>query len=144
MVRSMSKSLVALTAIPAALALLAAQPAAGEERQLDEEQRAQIAQRIEEVRGRLNLSEDQKAAIEPLLTANLEERRTVMEKYGLDEDGAAGLSRRERSALAKELRALREKTNEQMAEILTEEQMREWTAIQEENRKRMRERMRKR
>ncbi len=128
-----------------------AMPAAMEGRQLSDEQRAQIEQRFEETSARLNLTEDQKTALAPNLAENFEKREALMKSYGLGQGDGEKMSRREmrkrRDEMRKfrgEMETLRDETNAQLAEVLTEKQLTEWAVIQEENRERMRERIRNR
>ncbi|MEM7705851.1 MAG: hypothetical protein AAF358_09890 [Pseudomonadota bacterium] len=95
---------------------------------------------------RLQLTDEQKQQVEPILRARFDASRSVMEKYGMSPDGAGQgkPSRREMRSMAKELKPIREKADQELAEILTDEQLDEYREIQEESRTQMRERMKSR
>lgn len=105
---------------------------------LSEEQIQTLANRIEEARARLQLSDEQETALIPIITESVRERAAVLQRYGFSRGHRPDLSFREKLSLRKEMNILRDKTNEQVAQILAEEQMREWRKIQEEARARMR------
>jgi hypothetical protein len=108
---------------------------------VDPERAAQAAARLEEIRGRLNLSEEQRAAAEPILRASFERRAALVQeaRAGGDRPGLRELRR-----LRGELDAISEETDAQLAPILTRAQAAEWSAIQAELREEARERFRER
>lgn len=116
--------------------------------QVDSDQIAEFEARIEQTKQRLNLSDEQVANIEPVLISRAEASMLVLENNGIDL--TVPREQRERpgfqqmQTIAKELQAVREETAEEMAEILSEEQMQEYRKIQKENRAEMRERIRAR
>lgn len=104
---------------------------------LSDEQVAQLEQRIAEAQTRLNLSEEQKTQIRPILQAGAEARRQVLDKHGV-EPGTARSGNSERMGLRKmralraDMQALREETRGELSTILTDAQLAEWQVMQEE------------
>lgn len=110
-----------------------------------DEMPAELEQRIDEIRDRLALSDEQKEAAAPILEAAFEKQRTIMEEYGIDpatrgERQRLGL--RDARKMRGEMDEVREETLESLAEVLTPEQLEEYQKIQEEGRQEMRGRMR--
>jgi Spy/CpxP family protein refolding chaperone len=89
---------------------------------------------------RLDLSEAQRAELEPLLLDHFEKTRRLLERHGLDEPYESRPGRRQMLALSRDLRPLRERMDREVAAILSEEQMTEFREIQEERRDQMRAR----
>ncbi len=114
--------------------------------QLTDEQLAQFEQRFAATQARLNLSEEQKTQIRPILEASAEARRHVLEKHGVDfsNRGTANSERlgfRKMRALRSDMQEVREDTQKELAGILNQEQLAEWQVIQEEQRAEFRKRM---
>lgn len=111
--------------------------------QADPDRLDELDARIEQTRQRLNLTDEQSVQIEPILESNFHASMLVLESHGIDlsvpREQRARPNFREMRAIGKELQAVREETAEEMAEILTEEQMEEYRKIQEERRAEMRE-----
>ncbi len=128
-------SLIAIATTP----LRAEEMALVEIQSLSDEQIQAFADRIEEARQRLQLSNEQETALTPIITESVRERVAVLQRYGFSRENRPDLSFRQKLGLRKEMNVLRDNTNEQVAAILTEEQMREWRKIQEEARARMRD-----
>lgn len=111
--------------------------------QADPDRLDELDARIEQTRQRLNLTDEQSVQIEPILESNFHASMLVLESHGIDlsvpREQRARPNFREIRAIGKELQAVREETAEEMAEILTEEQMEEYRKIQVERRAEMRE-----
>ena len=111
--------------------------------QADPDRLDELDARIEQTRQRLNLTDEQTVQIEPILESSFHASMLVLESHGIDlsvpREQRARPNFREIRAIGKELQAVREETAEEMAEILTEEQMEEFRKIQEERRAEMRE-----
>ena len=112
-----------------------------EERKFTEEQITQIEQRLAETEKRLNLSPNQKEQLEPIFRNSIEKRMTVMKSYGFSEGSRPTLNFREKIALGKEMRAIRDDTTSKVAGILDDQPMAEFEKIQEERRAEFRERL---
>lgn len=110
-------------------------------RQLSEEQRARLEERLTAVRARLDLSEEQKAALEPVLRESFEKRAEVLRSHGVTAESERP-SRRETRGLVRDLKAVREETDAEVERILDERQMEEYRKIQAEAQDEMRERFR--
>ncbi|MEL6359466.1 MAG: hypothetical protein AAFR21_00170 [Pseudomonadota bacterium] len=126
--------------------IVATSPAIAGEEHLSEEQRAQFEERFQENSARLNLTDDQKTSLEPILKENFEKRQELMETYNVTGEKMSRKEMRKRrgelKAFRSEMDTLREETNTRVAAILSDEQMATWTTIQEENKEAMRARMR--
>ncbi len=135
-----------LVAMVAVAAMGAAGPVAAQarERQLTEEQRAQIEARLAEVRKRLDLSAEQEAKLEPILRDSFAKRLALLDSYGLSRDGAERPSLRQMQALGGEMADIREATEKQVATVLDQRQMAEFRKIQDEMREQIRARIRER
>jgi Spy/CpxP family protein refolding chaperone len=111
--------------------------------QADPDRLDELDARIEQTRQRLNLTDEQSVQIDPILESNFHASMLVLESHGIDlsvpREQRARPNFREMRAIGKELQAVREETAEEMAEILTEEQMEEYRKIQVERRAEMRE-----
>lgn len=98
--------------------------------------RASFAQTQE----RLNLTDEQLAQVEPIMRARVDASRAVMEKYGFSpESGGQGdSSLRQMRAMSKELEPIRKQADQELAEVLSKDQMKEYREIQDERRAQMR------
>jgi Spy/CpxP family protein refolding chaperone len=110
----------------------------------DEDRIAAFLERAEQTKERLALTPEQEAQITPIMEDARDKRLTILEKYGFGNGTKPSLSLRKKVALAKEMRAVRDETNDRLARHLTREQMQEYEEIQEENRARMKEMMKSR
>lgn len=128
----------------AALLSIALPATAADPVQLTDEQRARLDARLEEIRERLDLSEEQKTQLEPVLRKDVEERAEVMRKHGVTRDAEERPGRREMRALRRDLKTVREKTDAEVARILDGRQLQEYRKIRQEAQDEMRERMRSR
>jgi uncharacterized membrane protein YdfJ with MMPL/SSD domain len=81
---------------------------------------------------RLNLTEEQTEHIRPILEENITKRRELIEKY-------QGQGRQAFQAFREDNQQLQQETETQLEAILTGEQMREYKALQEEIRGKIRE-----
>lgn len=85
------------------------------------------AKDMQEIAEALSLREGQVAQVEAILSDFEQQRAELREKYSGD-----------RRAMRKEMRALGEALDESMAEVLDEEQMEQFTQLQEDRRSQMR------
>lgn len=110
------------------------------------EQGAKAAEKLEETKVRLNLTDDQIVSIKPILIDDLAQKNQVLLKHGIDlESGkrpAGGMNFREARALANDMDSVREKTFEKLSVYLNDEQLEEYKKIQKENKEKIRERIR--
>jgi hypothetical protein len=135
-----------IAAAAAVLACMVTAPNAWTEtakRQLTEEQRAQIEQRLAEIRTRLELSPEQEATLKPILRDSFEKRMALLKDSGLTENGQRP-DRQQMRALRDEMARLRKDTEAQVDTVLDERQMAEFRKIQDEMRDQLRERARER
>ena len=116
--------------------------------QADPDRVAELEARVEQTRERLNLTDEQVAQIEPILESSFEASMLVLENHGIDlsvpRDQRERPGFRKMRAIAKDMKAVRQETAEEMAEILSVEQMEEYRKIQEERRAELREQIRAR
>ena len=113
-----------------------------------EAQRAEFLERLEEVRSRLDLTDEQVEQVTPILRASFEALREVLQKHGIDprggSRGAGRLGLRGLRNLQRDVAPVREQVLEDLGEVLTDEQLEIYKEIQEENRQAMRQRLRER
>ena len=109
------------------------------------EQGAKAAEKLEETKVRLNLTDDQIASIKPILIEDLAQKNQVLLERGIDlESGkrpTGGMNFREARALANDLDSVREETVEKLSVYLSAEQLEEYKKIQKENKEMVRERI---
>lgn len=103
-----------------------------------------MQERVQEYRERLNLSDEQVAAIRPILQKSLEDRIAVLKQYGVDaENRSRGdqLSMSDRRAIGGEMKKIRDETNQSLSDILDEQQMKEYLVIAKERQAELRQKM---
>jgi len=109
------------------------------------EQGAKAAEKLEETKVRLNLTDDQFVSIEPILIEDLAQKNQVLLEHGINlESGkrpTGGMNFRKARALANDMDSVREKTVEKLSVYLSDEQIQEYKKIQKENKEKMRERI---
>ncbi|TNE63834.1 MAG: hypothetical protein EP335_08510 [Alphaproteobacteria bacterium] len=134
------------TALMAAFLVVAGAMAvqADDGRKVDEDRLAEFMERMEEARARLKLSPEQETQIQPIMQASREKRLAILEKHGFSGGAKPALSLRDKIALAKEMKAVREDTEKSLSQYLSDAQMKEYRKIQDENRERMKARMKAR
>ena len=105
----------------------------------------QLQEQIAQDRERLALTDEQIEAIEPILRRSFEEQSAVLEDAGFSMDGQSrGGQRpnlRQLRALSRELDAIRASTREELAGVLSEQQLEEYDEIQQERRAQIRSRI---
>ncbi len=117
-----------------------------DQKRLSDEQRAEFVENLKDIQGRLNLSSDQEKKMLALLRESGNHRKTILQTYGV---GAGKKSIKELSffdkrALGKDMKRVKEQTTEKAKNILTVNQFKEFEKIQEEQKDRMREKLRNR
>ena len=116
-----------------------------EEPKASDQQKEQLMQGVNELKQRLNLTAEQEEQIVAIFEESAEQSRKVFEEYGLGEgEGMAGLSRKQKRALMKDVKASRNARSEKIEVVLNDDQKAEYQKIKEENRQKMRDRMRNR
>ena len=140
----MPRVLAAIGILFIAVPAPAADAADASESQLSSEQQARLDARLDEIRTRLDLSDDQRERLEPLLRKDLERRVEVLRKHGMTREPDARPSARQMRAARRDLKLAREQTEAEMKQILDERQFDEYRKIQQEARDEMRERVRSR
>ncbi|OIQ47493.1 MAG: hypothetical protein BM565_06375 [Gammaproteobacteria bacterium MedPE] len=110
------------------------------------ESKKDFSERFEQVTQRLALSPEQVEAITPILISSAERTKEVLAKYGINiEQGKdnknAKLGFSKLRKMAKEMASEREKTTAALSVHLNDQQMKEYTEIQAERKKMMRERL---
>ena len=106
--------------------------------QQDQVELADFQKQMQETAARLDLSEAQRAELEPILRASFQETERLLEQHGIDHRSGNPPDRRQLLALSRDLRPLREQTDREVEAILSKEQMSEYHDIQEERRAQMR------
>ncbi len=127
---------VAMTALFA----IATQTAAAGDREIAP---AALEERINEMRERLDLTDKQAEAIEPILIDHLEKTGAVLKEYGIDlQSGERPKERmgfREARKMKSDLDGVQSETEGALDDILDDDQMNEYRQIAEERRARIRE-----
>ena len=127
---------VLLLTAPAAVA------SAPDQQEAAPEQAEQVRERVQEMRLRLELTDEQIEAVTPILQTAAEATAEVLREHGIDpgEGGAGRMRPRQLRRLQGDLRPVRDRTLEQLAEVLSEAQLEEYRKIQEETRQALRRR----
>ena len=99
-----------------------------------------------ETKARLDLTDEQVEKVTPILQSSFESRRAILLEYGIDIESrkppAQKLGFRKARTLGKELDNVRASTLRELDDILSEEQLSEYVAMQNERKNKMRERLR--
>lgn len=96
------------------------------------------------IKVRLNLTDEQAEKFEPIFLDNKEKRLGVMKKYGIKRDSASfgeKIGLRQLRAIKKDMDKINKQTENQLADVLSKEQLDEYKKIQEEQRIEMRSRL---
>ena len=112
-----------------------------------EEIEAKAQEKLEQVIEELELTDEQVAAMRPILEASFERQAAVLEEHGVsleDRSREDRLSRRERRALRSDLKDEREETMEALSEVLNDEQLEAYRDMAEERQDEMRSRLKNR
>ena len=130
------------TLVMTAVFAIATQTATAEEREIDP---AALEERTNEMRERLELTDEQVEAIEPILIDHMEKTGAVLKEYGIDlQSGERPKERmgfREARKMKSELDGINRKTEGALDDILDDDQMNEYRKIAEERRAKFREQM---
>lgn len=125
-------------ALTCATAIAAAQPT--------QAQQEELQQRLANVAERLELTDEQKVQIEPIITESFAQQQEILQKYGIDPSAQGGSRSRPNPRTARQLRndmqSLRDNTREQLDGILDDDQMAEYARLQDEMREQMRNKIR--
>ena len=114
-----------LCSMLAVVTLLGAVPAhaQSERPQINKEE---VQKRIDEARARLNLTDDQVAAIRPLALQEAQKLRAMRARYGENP------SRRDKYSMFQEAKSVADSFNAGMRKILNDDQMTIWRQMQDE------------
>jgi hypothetical protein len=124
---------------------LYAQDGECEDKGMTEEASERFRAQLQETGERLQLTDEQKEAVCPILKDAYVQRQAVLEEYGIDlertdRDDRPG--RRTLRRMRNDLKEVNEKTKEKLAVALTDDQMDLWDELQEERHAEMRDRIR--
>ncbi len=102
-----------------------------------------VEEQLQEMRFRLNLSEEQLVQMTPILEKSIADRKAILSSYGIDPEAAGGErpGLRKMRAMRKELESVRQNTLKELEPLLSEAQFEEFKALQDERREEMRQRM---
>ena len=101
------------------------------------ERATQIQQELQAMFARLELSDEQRAALEPIMRETLATRMALLEEAGIGSGQRP--NRRALRKLRGSMQDLQKRTEPKIAEILSADQLKEFRIIQEERRGRMRD-----
>lgn len=114
---------------------------------LAKDQEVNYQARIEQAKQRLNLTSEQERDIAPILEQSGKQRIALFDKHGIKRSKSGEKKRPSFSqmmALKEDMEKLNAETREQLASILTDQQLAEWDKIQQESKEKMRKKMRNR
>lgn len=143
--------LLATSLVASVAAILAAGPAGAQESEAAADERlAELQERVEAVRERLGLDDEQVEQLKPILLENFESTRAVLQEHGFSAENRAegGSNRRpnlrQLRSLGRDLDGVREAMFDEIEKLgfLTDDQFDEFKKIQEELRAALRERLR--
>lgn len=126
---------IALLMICAASTRAAAQEQPQAPPKVEQAQADQVRARLEQLVERLKLTPEQIERVRPVLVEEAQQLKALREKAG-----DAGESRRARLKLARELRAIQDRVDDELKKVLSKEQMNELKKVREERREQLRDR----
>jgi len=133
------KSLLAILSL---IALVLASPVSS----ANDDRAAELEERMQEAKTRLNLSEAQSDQIEPIVERAVKSQQEILTRYGIDLENRGGSGRkpslREMRAMNQEMEVVRSDTRAALEPILSDAQMAEFERMQAERKAQMRERLR--
>ena len=135
-------STIRFSSVLTLLFLLLASPLYAQTAAPNEEARERIRTQIEASLERLQLTEEQRETVRPIVEEGFAQRLAVLEKYGIDlenQDAIERLGFRTKRKLGKDMNKVRKETEKQLQAVLTADQMNLWKEMEEERRARMRE-----
>jgi hypothetical protein len=121
-------------------------PAAAQQPDVSPEQRQErIQAQFDSLATHLNLSDEQTAAVKPILRESMEKRMARLEQFrDNNEDKSRRAKRRAARSLRKDLKAIDKNTEKRLEKHLTDEQMTAYFEFREAQREEMRETLRSR
>ena len=140
-------SIIRFSSVLTLLCMLLASPLYAQTAASSEEARERIRAQIEESLERLQLTEEQRETVRPILDESFTQRLAVLEKHGIDLENQGANERpgfRTMRKLGKDMDKVRKDTEEQLQAVLTADQMKVWKEMEEERRARMREQFKNR
>ncbi len=127
------------------LLILLAAPLAAQTIVPNEEAKARMNDQVRATMERLELTQEQQEVVRPIIENNMRQRLAVLEKHGIDpaelQQGKRPGMRTMRK-LRSDMERLGKATEKQLGEVLTDDQMATWKALEEERRDQMRKQMR--
>lgn len=127
------------------LSLLLAAPLFAQPTAPNAEVRERISRQVDDTLFRLDLNEEQRYAVAPILEADMLERLAVMQEYGIDPQNPSANGRPSMRTMRKmrgDIEDVRERTESQLKDHLTDDQLDAWKEIEEERQAEMRSRFR--
>jgi len=124
--------------------LLLATPLYAQDTAADNETTEHFRSMMDETEERLQLSDSQKETVRPILKDDQVQRRAILNEYGIDLENIDPDNRPGRRTLLKmrrDMNRVDKQMEKQLASVLTDDQMAEWGALQEERREKMRDRL---
>ena len=135
-------STIRFSSVLTLLLLLLASPLYAQTAAPSEEARERIRAQIEESLERLQLTDEQRKTVRPIMEESFAQRLAVLEKHGIDPANLNADNRpgyRTMRKLGKDMDKVRKETEKQLQAVLTADQMEVWKEMEEERRARMRE-----
>ena len=135
-------STIRFSSVLTLLLLLLASPLYAQTAAPSKEARERIRAQVEASLDRLQLTDEQREAVRPIVEETFAQRLAVLEKHGIDPANLNADNRpgyRTMRKLGKDMDKVRKETEKQLQAVLTADQMEVWKEMEEERRARMRE-----
>ncbi|MEM9997081.1 MAG: hypothetical protein AAF809_05225 [Bacteroidota bacterium] len=123
--------------------LLLAAPAFAQPTEPSDEARERLRAQVDATLDRLDVTDEQRAAVAPILEASMLERLAVLQEYGIDPQNPSANGRPSIRTMRKmrgDIEDVQERTEEQLEEHLTDDQIDAWKDIEKERQAQMRAR----
>ena len=123
---------------------LYAQDTVPDDEAMTEEASERFRAQMAETEERLQLTDEQKETVRPILEEAYGQRQAVLKKHGVDLESTEKADRPGRRTLRRmrnDLQEVNKETQRELEEVLTSEQIKQWEALQEERRAEMRKKL---
>ncbi|MEM6785382.1 MAG: hypothetical protein AAF624_16800 [Bacteroidota bacterium] len=129
----------------ALVSLLLAAPVFAQTTEPSAEARERISAHVDATLDRIDVTDEQRATVAPILEASTLDRLAVMQEYGIDPQNPTANGRPSMRTMRKmrgDIEEIQERTEAQLEAHLTEDQLDTWKEIEEERQAEMRARFR--
>lgn len=127
------------------LSLLLAAPVFAQPTEPSDDAREHLRAQVDATLDRIDVTDEQRTAVAPILEASMLDRLAVMQEYGIDPQNPSANGRpgiRTMRKMRGDIEEIQERTESQLEAHLTEDQLDTWKEIEEERQAEMRARFR--